>query len=188
MITTAYILAGGTSRRMGQDKLFLALGQTTLLAKGIATCRELFELVKIAGGSVDKFKPFDCPVVTDYPGAQGPLAGIIAALNDCAEQACFVTAADLCDLDTEIISRLLDEYDSQSYCGLVETGGIQPLCGIYNKSALPHLLEMAKRGQYGMRSVIAGLPYKGVEIDLTIWRNINRLSDFEKKKRKENHV
>lgn len=164
---------------MGQDKLFLQLGQTTLLAKGIKTCREIFETVKIAGGTAEKFASFDCPVVLDYPGAKGPLAGIIAALQDCDEPCCFVTAADLCDLNGEIISQLIDQYDGQPYCGLIESGGIQPLCGIYNKSALPHLMEMAESGQFGLRFALSGMAYQGIEIELDVWRNVNRISDLK---------
>ncbi len=179
MIGTAYILAGGLSRRMGEDKLFLQMGQTTLLARGIKTCRELFETVKIAGGTAEKFESFNCNVVVDFPGAKGPMAGIIAALQDCKEDSCFIVAADLCDLNGDIVRKLINGYNGQPYCGLLEPNGIQPLCGIYNKSALPHLLDKAKSGQFGLRIALSEMAYQGIGIELDIWRNINRLSDLK---------
>ncbi|MFQ5608576.1 MAG: molybdenum cofactor guanylyltransferase, partial [Candidatus Zixiibacteriota bacterium] len=98
VVRSAYVLAGGQSRRMSGDKLFLEINGKSLLKRTLEVCRSRFDEVWIVAKESEKFAGLDYPVVIDWPGADGPLAGIIAALSDCTESACFVTAADLYDL------------------------------------------------------------------------------------------
>ena len=127
-ITNAYILAGGKSKRMGKDKLFLPLSHSTILQKTIDKCKTFFNSVTIVAKNADKFKEIDCDVITDIEGAEGPLAGIITALIHCPHQYCFITAADLIDLNDEIIITLLNSVDDEDFVGINENNLIQPLC------------------------------------------------------------
>lgn len=75
---TALILAGGDSRRMGQDKAALVLDGKTLLERVTATMQEVFPMVIV---SVRKLRGgVDVPQVCDETEANGPLAGLIAGL------------------------------------------------------------------------------------------------------------
>lgn len=177
-IETAYILAGGESRRMGQDKLFLSLNGTTLLEHTISVCREIFPQTKLVVRSSEKFRGFDIPVILDFPGVAGPLAGILAALGDCRSQACFVTAADLPDLDGEIIADLIENYDGIDFLGLSEQQKVQPLCGIYSSALLKELLEAAKKTDYRICEIIMTLDYRLLPHKKRIWRNINTPQDL----------
>jgi molybdopterin-guanine dinucleotide biosynthesis protein A len=51
----AYVLAGGGSRRMGVDKLFLHIGGRSLLERTIATCEVCFKQVRLVAGQSAKF-------------------------------------------------------------------------------------------------------------------------------------
>lgn len=177
-IDSAYILAGGQSRRMGRDKLFLDCGGEPLLMRTLGICREAFASVTLVARSLDKFKSLGCEVLLDNPQAQGPLAGVIAALEDCAQECCFITAADLYDLDTQIIDRLRVSYRDEEYLGLRESDMPQPLCGIYHKSALSHLKKQAAAGQLRMIEAIAGLEHRLLPIGSEKWRNINCPNDL----------
>lgn len=175
---TAYILAGGRSRRMGVDKLFLQVGGRSLLERTIATCEQCFREVKLVAGSSDKFLLFNKPVVTDSPRADGPMAGVIAAIEDCDGDHCFVTASDLFDLRGEIIEALITEYTGQQYLGVRESGGIQPLCGIYHTSVLAVLYYFARNGVYNMTKFVHALAYDAIDIPDGRWRNINSPDDL----------
>lgn len=176
-INNAYILAGGSSRRYGSDKLFLKCGDVTLLQKTVHTCRKQFKDVVIAAKNRDKFKEYDCKIILDQPDANGPLAGIISSLMDCKEKSCFITAADFYDLDEVTITGLIESYKDEQFLGLSEENGIQPLCGIYNKSALPYLISRANKRIYKMRDVIIGLDYRVIPAPVKTWRNINEPND-----------
>ena len=177
-IDSAYILAGGQSRRMGRDKLFLDCGGEPLLMRTLGICREAFASVTLVARTRAKFKSLDCEVLLDNPQAHGPLAGVIAAIEDCAQECCFITAADLYDLDVQIIDRLRASYSGEQYLGLCESDLPQPLCGIYHKSALLHLQRRAAVGQFRMIEAIVGLEHRLLPIGSETWRNINCPSDL----------
>ena len=178
MIDTAYILAGGRSRRLGRDKRFLECGGDSLLMRTVKSCREVLPNVKLVAKQVGALNKSGCEIVLDWPHADGPLAGVIAALEDCAKDCCFVTAVDLYDLDQEIISRLIKSYSGEQYFGIQEPNGGQPLCGVYDRSALHFLMLQGKAGKYQMRDAIAGLECGWLESPVSPWRNINAPDDL----------
>jgi molybdopterin-guanine dinucleotide biosynthesis protein A len=78
------ILAGGLARRMGGgDKALRPLGGVTLLDRVIARAApQVSALWLNANGDPTRFARWSLPVVPDdVPGAPGPLAGILAALD-----------------------------------------------------------------------------------------------------------
>ena len=82
--TLGVILAGGLSRRMGgQEKSLLTLGGQTLLDHVRERLAPQCEsLILNANGSSSHFATMGLPVVPDViPGHQGPLAGILTALE-----------------------------------------------------------------------------------------------------------
>jgi molybdopterin-guanine dinucleotide biosynthesis protein A len=174
----AYVLAGGSSRRMRVDKLFLQIGGQSLLERTIATCEPCFREVKMVAGRSDRFSSLDCMVVLDSPKARGPMAGVIAALEDCETDGCFLTAADLFDLSAEVIESLVARYRGQQYLGVIESGGLQPLCGIYHKSSLEAFHRCAQNGEYRMAKALNELNSDGVALPSGQWRNINSPEDL----------
>jgi molybdopterin-guanine dinucleotide biosynthesis protein A len=76
---TAFILAGGKSVRMGEDKAFLRLGGCTLLERALELVRGLAGNAWIVGNK-GKFAAFG-PVIEDLYAERGPLGGIHAALT-----------------------------------------------------------------------------------------------------------
>src|ERR1700704_3068714 len=90
---TAFVLAGGKSSRMGQDKAFLQLGGRTLLDRALDLAKNAVDGVFIVG-SAEKFASLG-PVVEDiYPG-HGPLGGIHAALTRTSTDLNLIIAVDL---------------------------------------------------------------------------------------------
>jgi len=179
-VGTAYILAGGQSRRLGQDKLFVRHKGRSLLSHTIEICTEVFDTVKIVAKSTEKFQSTSCEVVIDWPGADGPMAGIIAALQDCRDDCCFIVAADLPDLNKDVITTIINTYTDQQYAGLQEKDKPQLLCGIYHISALSVLTAQAKKGNYCMTDTLKDLSHTLIPVTSSTWRNVNRPSDLEK--------
>lgn len=174
----AYVLAGGSSRRMRVDKLFLQIGGQSLLERAIATCEPCFRQVRLVAGQSDRFSSLDYTVVLDSPRASGPMAGVIAALEDCETDSCFLTAADLFDLSAEVIESLVDQYRGQQYLGVKESSGLQPLCGIYHRSSLGAFYRCAQNGKYRMADALNELKSDGVALPSGQWRNINSPEDL----------
>ena len=106
------------------------------------------------------------------------MSGVIAALEDCPQESCFITAADLIDLDENILRMLLGEYRGEQYLGIAEMDEIQPLCGIYNKSSLQVLLSRAREGNFSMKEAVGRLKYRLLPPGSTKWRNLNLPQDL----------
>lgn len=173
-----YILSGGKSRRLGVNKLHVRVGGRSLLDRTIATCASCFESVTLVSGSREGLSGFGCDVVLDSSLARGPMAGVIAALEDCRADCCFVTAADLPDLDRRIIASIVARYADQQYLGIIEDGGLQPLCGIYHISSLDVLKRAARNGDYSLNRNMKFLNHEGIVPHGSRWRNINYPRDL----------
>ena len=174
----AYVLAGGSSRRMGINKLFLQIDGRSMLERAIATCQSCFRQVKLVASQAASLSSLGRAVIMDSPKAKGPMAGVIAALEDCETSQCFITAADLLDLNTEVIELMVSQYRGQQYFGLIEPNNIQPLCGIYNKSALEVFYQFAQNDDFRMTEIVKALNYSGIVLPNSYWRNINRPEDL----------
>lgn len=183
----AYLLAGGDSLRMGQDKLFLPFGNRTLLDQVYTTLTERFVSVKIAARTDTKFTESPYEVVIDSPRAKGPMAGLIASLEDCPDPCCFVGAVDLPDISTKLIDQLLMAYGGEDYFGIEEssqsvdqpTRSIQPLCGIWSTSALPTLYHLADADNYRLSDLLELIRTASLSPLTDRWRNLNYPTDLD---------
>ena len=184
---TVVILAGGQSRRMGRDKLFLTLEGETLLARAVRRYSEVFPRVLVSVAGPEKFPELgDRRVFDRYPGA-GPLAGLHAGLLEAGE-AVFLTGADMPFSSPEkalALTALCGEADA---CVLTDADGRwEPLFGYYRPSVLPKAEELLSSGRRSMGALLASvrlrevsLPELGEGPDSSLLRNLNVPEDYEK--------
>src|ERR1700732_2994894 len=79
-----YILAGGGSTRFGRDKALAEVDGQAMLARMIKLMRSVTRDLKLVA-TPDRYAEFGAQLVADgWPG-QGPLGGIITALEDAAK-------------------------------------------------------------------------------------------------------
>tara|TARA_X000000368_G_scaffold359864_1_gene303388 strand:- start:35 stop:655 length:621 start_codon:yes stop_codon:yes gene_type:complete len=110
------ILAGGKSKRMGKDKLFLDLNNKTLIEHTIIKVKKyLKELIIITNHENDFFKKNNLTVVKDcIEGQLGPLVGILTAMKWAKQNSpkCQWVATFPCDtpfFPESIISKFIEE-------------------------------------------------------------------------------
>lgn len=122
------ILAGGTGRRMGgTDKSALLLGAHPLLARVIDRLEPQVERLAIsANGDAARLAPYRLPVLPDAM-PQGPLSGVLAALDWAAPQgatAVVSVAVDTPFFPGDLVPQLLLAAEgSPSGAALAESGG-----------------------------------------------------------------
>ncbi|MEO1420447.1 MAG: molybdenum cofactor guanylyltransferase [Pseudomonadota bacterium] len=93
----ALVLAGGRSRRMGEDKAAIAVGGETLLDRTVALAKEFADDVWVsvsADQTVDSVRARHPQLVDSRPG-KGPLGGILTALDHDPEAEWLVLACDM---------------------------------------------------------------------------------------------
>ena len=150
---TAVIMAGGDSRRMGQDKANLQLGGRTLLQSVFATLQPLFPEVIV---SVRQPRPeIDLPQVCDDAAYSGPLAGLAAALAQASSPWIFVVACDMPFITPAVIEYLaLQRVDCQAVVPMV--GGYpQPMAAFYATGCLKVVQDILDSN--GKHSMLAPL-------------------------------
>jgi molybdopterin-guanine dinucleotide biosynthesis protein A len=126
------VLAGGTSRRLGRDKRVVTVGGRTLLERVAVTLQNVFERVLIVtrGGTVTEV-PETVDVVHDRYSGSGPVAGIHAALIECAAPHAFVAACDMPFLSELLIRRLFEMVSGYDAVVPRAFGRAQPLHAVY---------------------------------------------------------
>jgi molybdopterin-guanine dinucleotide biosynthesis protein A len=150
---SAFILAGGKSSRMGQDKAFLRLGDRTLLAHALQLAHAVSGNAWIVG-STEKFADYGSVAEDVYP-ERGPLAGIHAALTRTSTDLNLIMAVDLPFLQPGLLNYLISQACGTAAVVVVPRagGGLQPLCALYRQS----FAEVAERALRAGRNKIDNL-------------------------------
>jgi molybdopterin-guanine dinucleotide biosynthesis protein A len=130
------VLAGGESRRMGQDKAALRREGQSQLAYVMHLLDELVEraFVSARADQQDDTERSRFDQIVDRYEDLGPVAGILSAMDEYPDVDWLILACDLPNIDTPTLSNLLKNRASDkpfsayksNYDGLPE-----PLCAIY---------------------------------------------------------
>ena len=184
---TAVILAGGQSRRMGRDKLYLTLGGETLLERALRRYGEAFPRVLVSVAGPEKLPELgDRRVFDVYPGA-GPLAGLHAGLLASGEDV-FLTGADMPCTSPEKARMLAELCGDAEACVLTDgEGRWEPLFGYYRPAVLPRAEALLAAGRRSMGALLASVRLREVRLselgegpDSLLLRNVNLPEDYEK--------
>jgi molybdenum cofactor guanylyltransferase len=136
-----FVLAGGRSSRMGQDKALIQLGGRPLVQHALDILRGAGLDPRIGGARAD-LSAF-AHVVTDEPGhaGLGPLAGIRAALAVCERRAAVFLPVDLPLIPAELIEYLIHHaLITGAAVTVVSVGGFtQTFPAVIDRAAATHL-------------------------------------------------
>jgi molybdenum cofactor guanylyltransferase len=192
-----YILAGGGSTRFGRDKALVEFDGQPMLARMMKLMRSVtndLQLVATPG----KYVEFGAQLVADgWPG-QGPLGGIITALENAAESPAncewnLIVSCDMPFLTQEWLA-LLAERAVKSKAEVVfphSASGPEPLCACWQTDAAAKLRSGFERG---VRKVMEGIALLRAEVlDEADWKrfdsagrlfwNMNTAMDYEEARR-----
>lgn len=153
---TALILAGGDSRRMGQDKANLMLGGHTLLQHMISIVQPLFAEVLV---STRKIRVnCDLQQVYDNPAHAGPLAGLAAGFKLAKTPWLFVVACDMPFITPQLIARLAEYREHVDAVVPVFQDHPQPMAAYYSQHAQPAVQKiLAGGGKQSLRELLEQL-------------------------------
>jgi molybdopterin-guanine dinucleotide biosynthesis protein A len=133
---------------MGRDKALLPFRGGVLGAFVAAVVAEAAGSVILVGRPEAAGK-LGYPAIPDlYPG-EGPLGGIVTALNHTSEDWNLLTACDMPGLSTVLLRRLLDAAELRDADVLIPLGpsGLpEPLCAVYHRRARGAIQTAFDRG------------------------------------------
>jgi molybdopterin-guanine dinucleotide biosynthesis protein A len=101
------VLAGGQSRRMGQDKAWLPVGGRPVIERVLERVLPLSDDVTLITNTPDQYRHLGHPMVSDvYPG-KGSLGGIYTAIHAARYAHCVVVACDMPFLNADLVRYLV---------------------------------------------------------------------------------
>ena len=171
--TDGFILAGGFSSRMGEDKSRLRLGGRTFVERAARALSTVAGRVSVVG-SRPGVESHGLAVVRDLHAGLGALGGLHAALDACEAPWAAVVSCDLPFATAELFERLasLRGEDFDAVAPLQDDGRPQPLCALY--AAAPCLRaaeELIRAGELRPRVLLRTVR--------TRWVRFEELSDLE---------
>jgi molybdopterin-guanine dinucleotide biosynthesis protein A len=187
-----FILAGGASSRMGEDKSRLLIGGRTFVERIAEALKPLVTRLSLVSSREDA-AAHGLANVRDVHAGCGALGGIHAALASCRAPRAFVVSCDLPFVTRELFGRLA-EFNGQgvdAVAPIQEDGRQQPLCAIYERSAcLPVAETLIREGDLRPRSLLRLVRTRRVAFDELsdlegselFFTNVNTPEDYEKAK------
>ncbi len=145
------VLAGGQSRRMGQDKALLRRGSKSQLAYVMDMLEDLLPrvFVSVRADQADEPERAKYPQVVDRFDDFGPVAGVLSALEEHPEADWLVLACDLPNIDAATIGYLLENIDDSRAFTAYESshdGLPEPLCAVYRRGSAETLRSFVDEG------------------------------------------
>jgi len=196
-----FVQAGGGSTRFGADKALVELGGKTLLARTVELVASVCEETRIVAAA-GKYGDARVPIVVDRWPGQGPLGGILTALDCSIEKFCvadgegacaLIVSCDMPFLTREWLAYLCERAVKSTACVVVpeSENGLEPLCACWRTEAVG-ATQVAFDG--GVRKVTEAMKRLSMEVlDESAWKrfdsdgrlfwNMNTLADYEEARR-----
>ena len=156
----AFVLAGGLSRRMGQDKALLRIKGQSLLEIALAK----LPAARIAAARSD-LSSYAAIVPDLHPGC-GPLSGIEAALAASAALLNLFLPVDLPLLPGRFLLWMVRRAEVTGALGTIPRigGRPQPLCAVYHRDLLGPLTASLLAGEYKVMPAVCAAAREQVDI------------------------
>ena len=152
-----FILAGGASSRMGEDKSRLELNGRTFVGAAARSLGEITPHVSVVSSRPDA-ESHGLPVVRDRHSGLGALGGLHAALSSCGAEWAALLACDLPFVTGGLLARLAS-LRSDSLDAVVpfqDDGRPQPLCALYRaRVCLAAAEELIRTGELRPRVLLS---------------------------------
>lgn len=187
---TGFVLAGGKSSRMGEDKFALQIDGESFLARAVNNLAGVCRSVRIVLNQTQALET-NLPAVRDIYAERGANGGIHAALANCETQFAVILAVDLPLVDRAAIENLARfALAAKKFPAVVPKqadGKPQPLCAVYRaKYCLPPLEKLlAENEKASVRDFLALIAPRYIAAarlseNENLLANVNYPRDFHK--------
>ena len=193
---TGVILAGGKSRRMGENKALMQLGDDSLIGHVIHRMHRVTDELLLITNSPTEYRHLGVSMHGDIFPDTGALGGIYTGLTHASHDAVLCVACDSPFLEPKLLTYLvsiLGEYDAvmpETFAHHEDTTQItlQTLCAAYSKKCLPIIASMLRESELRVHALQERAHIK--HVSPKIWQefdpegmsffNINTPEDFER--------
>lgn len=182
------ILAGGKSRRYGENKALVKINGIPLIKRVLGVMENLFSSIILITNTPETYSFLNLPMFEDRIKGLGPLGGIYTGLDVISEKAGFFVACDMPFLNPDLIRYQVTA--RQGYDVVVPTfsGKFEALHALYTQNCLPEIGRMIHAGVYQTIRLFRSVSVRYVEEEeirrfdpeLKSFSNINKPEELRK--------
>ena len=152
---TGVLLAGGKSRRMGEDKRHLVVGEQTLLERGLAVLQASFREILVVIAQDSPPLNIDARVVRDLVADCGSLGGLYTGLTQATTPYIFVVACDMPFLNQTVIAQFASQRATADIVMAKLDARLHPMHALYSKRCVPALEAMIQARQLKIQEIVS---------------------------------
>ena len=161
---TGFVLAGGLSSRMGEDKSLMFFRGKPLIMYAIEALSPLCEKVIISSNHL-AYDFTGCEVWPDELPVQASINGLYSCVKRSETDWNFILTCDMPFTGSQLLTYLSDQAHGEDAVIPVHGQGlVEPLCGLYNRSALNLLEQQVKAGQYSILRFLQSIRCRYVKV------------------------
>ncbi len=185
---SAFIIAGGGSRRFGGDKLLHEFRGKPLIQHSADILKSLFSEVAIIADNGERFGFLNIPWYPDLVKGIGPLAGILTALVKSSHERIFVVGGDMPSISESFVRYLAEVSGGFDVTVPIIDGYYEALYAVYSVNCLDAVRAAVNAGKRQIISFFGDVTVRevsGEEITRfappgEMFRNINFKSDIHR--------
>jgi molybdopterin-guanine dinucleotide biosynthesis protein A len=185
-----YVLTGGRSSRFGGDKALVDVAGKPMVVHVADRIRPASRSVTLVG-SAAIYGSLGLRVIEDSVSDFGPVAGLLAALEDSTAEWNLIVACDMPNLRADFLEWLFQQAESSVadvVIPLDRDERQQPLCAVYRTGVVAALRDAVLHGTGKVARALEGLSinylaateYAGMDPDGDLLLNVNRPGDLPK--------
>ena len=162
MTFSALLLAGGESRRMGNDKATLLFRDEALWRRQLRILRDLGpERVFVSARTESAWLPENTELLLDDPPSRGPLSGLAKALTTMRTSHLVVLAVDMPFVTREQLQFVCGQ--ATEGCGVVPVvrERAEPLAAVYPAEAAPEFVAALAGVDFSLQPLVRKLAAAG---------------------------
>ena len=187
MNLSAVLLAGGESRRMGEDKATVCFEGIPLWRRQIELLRSMHPIEILISARTDPgWRPPDTKFVADIPPSRGPISGLAVAIEMMQGTHLLALAVDMPLMTSSQLGAVSNLANNS--VGVLPTIGnrAEPLAAVYPRESLPHFSAALRGNDFSLQRLTRGLIQAGLltvvsvsESEAEVYRSLNMPEDLD---------
>jgi len=140
------LLAGGKSKRMGQDKKFIEYRGRSLLDIALERLRNVANEVVLVTAEPEDLGVDNVISAHDISPGMGPLMGIYSGLSNITNQSAIVNPVDTPNVTEELLQYMIQISSGFDVLMPRWENKLEPLIAVYSKNVLPVIKRFIEEG------------------------------------------
>lgn len=181
---SAYILCGGTNKRMQTEKGLIEFNGKTFIKWIIDAIKPNTNSIFLVTKNED-YQSFGYPLVPDIYHSKGPVGGIYTALKHSSTENNLVLSCDIPNITSHVLKTyLVDEYEeSNDVLYVADNTREYPLIGLYSKKIVSEFETALNNDHLKLVRLLEKVNCKCIKVDSEDYNTLQNINTKEELKK-----